>query len=261
MTYTLITGASYGIGQELAKEFAKHGHNLIIAARTAYRLEALKAELESAHSVKVETFAADLSIEEERNRLFAYTQDNHLEVEILVNNAGFGDGNAFLDAPWERQKNMVELNVLALMHLSYLYGAEMKKRGHGKIMNIASAAAFSAGPYMPVYYASKAFVLSLSEAMYEELKGSGVTVTAICPGPTTTCFEKNAGMENANMFHVSGVETPEAVAKCAYDGMMKEKPIVCHGRISRSFSFYSRLIPRSAARKSAIRMNYQGETK
>ncbi|MBO5373057.1 MAG: SDR family oxidoreductase [Lachnospiraceae bacterium] len=196
MAYTLVTGASGGIGMELAKEFARNGHNLIIAARTSDKLEMLKTDLEKKHNIEVEVFVADLSCEEERNRLYSYTQSHNMEVEILVNNAGFGDSNAFLDAAWERQRNMVELNNLALMHLTYLYGNEMKKRGCGKILNLSSVAAFSAGPYMSIYYASKGFVLSFSEAIHEELKGSGVTVTALCPGPTATGFEKNAEMKN-----------------------------------------------------------------
>ena len=256
MAYTLITGASSGIGLELAKEFAKHGHNLILAARTGSKLEALKVELENTYPVKVETFAADLSIEEERNRLFAYTQSAGIDVEILVNNAGFGDSNAYLDTSWERQKNMVELNVLALMHLSHLYGNDMKKRGTGKILNLSSAAGLSAGPYMPIYYASKAFVLSLSQAMYEELSGSGVTVTALCPGPTATGFEKSAGMENAKMFHTIGTETAESVARCGYKAVMKGKAVVYHGKITHGFNIASRLLPRSFVRKRAITMNH-----
>lgn len=255
MAYTLVTGASGGIGMELAKEFAKNGHDLIIVARTSGKLETLKAELEKVYNIKVEMFVADLSCEEERNRLYLYTQGQGMEVEILVNNAGFGDSNAFLDATWERQKNMVELNILALMHLTHLYGNEMKKRGCGKILNLSSVAAFSAGPYMSIYYASKGFVLSLSEAMYEELKGSGVTVTALCPGPTATGFEKNAGMKNTKMFHVFGVETAEAVAKCGYKGVMKGKAVVYHGKITHGFNIVTRFTTRRFARKLARKLN------
>jgi len=255
MAYTLVTGASGGIGMELAKEFAKNGHDLIIVARSSDKLEMLKNDLEKTYNVKVEVVVADLSSEEERNKLYSYTQRENKEVDILVNNAGFGDSNAYLDTAWERQKNMVELNVLALMHLSHLYGNEMKKRGCGKILNLSSAAALSAGPYMPVYYASKAFVLSLSQAMYEELKGSGVTVTALCPGPTTTGFEKSAGMESAKMFHVIGTETAESVAKCGYKAVMKGKAVVYHGKITHGFNIATRLTTRSFSRKCAILMN------
>ena len=237
---------------ELAKEFAKHGHDILIVARTSSKLEALKTELEQTYQVKVEMFVADLSNEDERNQLYAYTQNNNLEVEILVNNAGFGDSNAYLDTAWERHKNMVDLNVLALMHLSHLYGNEMRTRGKGRILNVASAAAFSAGPYMSVYYASKAFVLSLGGALHEELKGSEVTVTTLCPGPTTTDFEKNAGLENTKMFQVVGVETAESVAKCGYKGVMKGKAVIYHGMITKWFNIISRITTRKFARVHAI---------
>lgn len=256
MAYTLVTGASGGIGMELAKEFARNGHDLIIVARTSDKLEILKADIEKKYDVKVAVFATDLSSEEERNKLYSYTQNKNMEVDILVNNAGFGDSNAYLDTAWERQKNMVELNVLALMHLSHLYGNEMKKRGYGKILNLSSVAAFSAGPYMSVYYASKAFVLSLSQAMYEELKGSGVTVTALCPGPTATGFEKSAGMESAKMFHVIGTETAESVAKCGYKAVMKGKAVVYHGKITHGFNIATRFTTRCFSRKRATRMNH-----
>lgn len=256
MAYTLVTGASGGIGLELAKEFAKNGHDLIIVARTSDKLNMLKADLEKKYNVKVEVFVADLLSEEERNKLYLYTQSANMEVDILINNAGFGDSNAYLDTAWERQKNMVELNVMALMHLSHLYGNEMKKRGHGKILNLASAAALSAGPYMSVYYASKAFVLSLSQAMYEELKGSGVTVTVLCPGPTTTGFEKSAGMESAKMFHVIGTQTAESVAKCGYKAVMKGRAVVYHGMITHGFNITTRFTSRSFSRKRATLMNH-----
>lgn len=166
---TLITGASGGIGFALAEEFAKNHHNLILVARNEDKLKQIKEQLKKTYGINVEVFAADLSRDEERIRLFDYTKQRNWQVDILVNNAGFGDANACLDASWERHKNIVDLNIVSLMHLSYLYGNEMKKNGYGKIMNLSSVAAFSAGPYMSVYYASKAFVLSLSQAMQEEL--------------------------------------------------------------------------------------------
>ena len=255
MDYTLVTGASGGIGMALAKEFARNGHDLILVARRFDKLNKLKEELENAFHVKVEVFVADLSCEEERNKLYSYTANHNMEVEILVNNAGFGDSNAFLDTSWERQKNMVELNVLALMHLTHLYGSEMRNRGKGKILNLASAAAFSAGPYMPVYYASKGFVLSLSQAMHEELNGSGVTVTALCPGPTATGFEKSAGMEHAKMFHVIGVESAESVAKCGYSGVMKGRAVVYHGITTHMFNIATRLTTRKFAGRRAKKLN------
>ncbi len=251
MAYTLITGASGGIGKAFANEFAKNGHDLIIVARSADKLSTLKGELEAKYGIKVECFACDLSVESECDRLFEYTRSHGFAVESLVNNAGFGDSNAYLDATWERQKEMVDLNIVALMKLSYLYGNEMKRNGHGKILNLSSVAAFSAGPYMSVYYASKAFVLSLSEAMYDELKGSGVTVTALCPSPTATGFEKNAGMKGAKMFTAFGAETPDAVARYGYKAMMMGKAVAYHGKVTHGYNIVTRLAPRSFSRKLA----------
>lgn len=255
MGYTLITGASAGIGKALAKEFAKHKHDLILVARNREKLNALKTELEEEFEIKVEVYAVDLSREEAGHELFAHTKQNRFEVDILVNNAGFGDANAYLDTSWERQKNMVELNILALMNLSYLYGNEMRKKGSGKILNLSSVAAFSSGPYMSVYYASKGFVLLLSEAMHEELKGTGVTVTALCPGPTSTDFEKNAKMRSSKMFITFGAERPENVAKRGYNGLMKGKAVIYHGKVTFGFNLITRLFPRRFSRKLAQKLN------
>lgn len=255
MKYTMITGASGGIGKSFAQEFASHGHNLILVARTEIKLRLLKDELEKAYGVTIEIYPADLSLEEERQKLFDYTTSKHMIVENLINNAGFGDSNAYLDSSWERQKNMVDLNILALMHLSHLYGSEMKKHRAGRILNLSSVAAFSAGPYMSVYYASKAFVLSLSEAMYEELKEYGVTVTAICPGPTATGFEKSAGMKDSKMFVRFGAENSDDVAKRGYKGMMKGKAVVYHGKVTCGFNILTRLTSRKFSRNIARKLN------
>lgn len=255
MKYTLITGASGGIGLALAKEFAKNHHNLIIVARNGDKLKQIQEELEKRYNISVEVFAADLASEEERIRLFEYTKQKNCCVDILINNAGFGDANAYLDASWERHKNMVDLNIVSLMHLSYLYGNEMKKNHYGKIMNLSSVAAFSAGPYMSVYYASKGFVLSLSQAMQEELKESGVSVTAFCPGPTATGFEKNARMKGSKMFTLFGAETAESVAKRGYKGCMQGKSVVYHGKVTYGFNIITRLTTRSFTRRLARKLN------
>lgn len=255
MAYTLVTGASGGLGEEFAKEFASRGHDLILTARTERKLEELKKELETQYKIKAEVFAADLTQEEERKRLFAFTKQNGLEVDILINNAGFGDRTAYLDASWERHKKMVDLNVLALMHLAHWYGMEMKKRKQGRILNVASCAAFSAGPYMPVYYASKSFVLSLSEAMHEELKRDGITVTAVCPGPTTTGFEKNAGLEQSRMFTFLHAEKARSVVKKGCRGLAKGKAVVFHGKVAHVYNLVTRIVTRRCARNIAKRIN------
>lgn len=255
MAYTLITSASSGIGLALAREFAKHGHNLIITARNEEKLNKAKEIITDEYSVDVVTFSADLSKEESRTRLFEYTESNNFVVDILVNNAGFGDSNAFIDATWQRQKNMVDLNITALMHLTYLYAGDMRKRNGGKILNLSSVAAFCAGPNMSVYYASKAFVLSFSQALTEELKQYNIGVTAICPGPTATGFEKNAGMKNSKMFTAFGAQDANSVARCAYNGLMKNKAVVYHSAVTVGFNIITRLCTRKFARKTASKLD------
>lgn len=255
MNYTLITGASGGIGYCMAEEFAAHGHNLILVARNQKRLKEIAEDLHVKYKVQVETFGCDLSEEEECIRLFQITQEKNLFVEILVNNAGFGDSNAFLDGDWKRHQNMINLNIMAMMQLSYLYGNEMRKRGKGKILNLSSVAAFSAGPYMPLYYATKGFALSLSEAMAEELKGSGVTVSAFCPGPTATGFEQAANMKSSKMFTTFGAASPKDVAKAGYRGLMKGKVVIYHGKVTYGFQLVSRFCTRKFARSLAMKMN------
>lgn len=255
MSYTLITGASGGLGAALAEVFAKHKHNLILAARNETNLNKVKARLEDEYGIEIHIYAADLSIEQECNNMFEFTQSQNLDVDILINNAGFGYSGDYLDADWFVQKNMVDLNITTLMYLSYLYGNIMKKKAYGKILNIASAAAFSGGPYMVDYYATKAFVLSFSEALHEELKPFGITVTALCPGPTKTSFEKNAGLEQAKMFKSFGAANPKNVARLGYAATMKGKAVVYHGKVTHGFNILSRLSTRSFARKTAAKLN------
>lgn len=259
MKYTLITGASGGIGLCLAREFAQHGHSLILVARNKEKLEHIAQQLRKEYAVSVEVISCDLSKEEDRLRLFELTNQNEWQVDILVNNAGFGDANAFLDGDWKRHQNMIDLNIIALMQLSYLYGNEMRKRHEGKILNLSSVAAFSAGPYMPLYYATKGFVLALSEAMAEELREDGVMVSAFCPGPTATGFEQAANMKSSKMFSAFGAARPEAVAKKGYEGLMRGKAVIYHGKVTYGFNFISRFCSRRVARKLAMKINGKPE--
>lgn len=253
MTYALITGASGGIGMELAYIMASKGHNLILVARSTDKLNEIKAEIEEKYKVKVKVISADLtktgSVEQ------VYEETKVMTVDVLVNNAGFGDCAAFLDSDWKHQRNMLELNVCALMEMSYLYGNDMKKSGRGKILNIASIAAVCAGPYMSVYYASKSCVLSFSQAMAEELKGSGVTVTALCPGPVETGFEKAANLENSKMFTYFKPASAKAVAKHGYNAMMKGRVVVFHGMTVKLINAAAKLAPRLFARKITCAVN------
>ena len=194
MAYALITGASSGIGREMAALFAADRHDLIITARSQGKLDDVKRTLEHRYGVHVETVALDLSESDAPQQLHDYTVSQGFEVDHLVNNAGFADWTGFLDADWHRQHEMMQLNMAALAELTYRYGRDMREQGHGRILNISSVASMMAGPYMAIYFASKAFVRSLSEAVSYELRDTGVSVTCVCPGPTSTGFAKAANM-------------------------------------------------------------------
>ncbi len=253
--YTLITGASGGIGKELAELFAKDGHNLILVARNEKKLIGVKKKLETRYGIRVVVIVLDLSKQNAAEKLHAYTTQKQYVVDHLVNNAGFGDWGEFLEADWERQNEMVQVNLFALMRLTYLYGRDMKKQKKGRILNVASAAAFCAGPYMSVYYASKAFVLSFSQAIHEEAKKYGVSVTALCPGPTKTGFETTAQLKNSKMFTLLPVESAKAVAKCGYKAMRKGQPLAYSGLVTKYGNVASCIVSKRIARKVAKQIN------
>lgn len=253
--YVLITGASAGIGLCFAKIFAEKGYNLILVARNKNKLNSLKEELETKYSVIVNIYATDLTNNNAVQELYDYTKNKSLVVDILVNNAGFGDLNGFLESEWHRQKSLIDLNITALVEMTYLFSKDMKKQNKGKIINLSSIAAFSAGPYMSLYYASKSFVLSFSEALSEEFKGTGITVTALCPGPTSTNFEKSANMGHSVMFSKFKTATAEDVAKAGFNAAMKGKSIKYHGFTTYAFNIITRCAPRSVGRILATKMN------
>lgn len=257
----LITGGSGGIGLCLAREFANAGNDIILAASNAERLEKARASLLEGCKVNVYCFVSDLAAHEGAERLYNDIKAAGHTVDILVNNAGFGDYAEFVDSDWEKQERMVTLNITCLMHLCHLYGAEMKKRGSGRILNIASCAAFAPGPYMAVYYASKAFVLSFSEALSVELKEYGVSVTALCLGPTTTNFTNAADMKKGcTMFKKIKPDTPEAVAKTGYKAVMKGRAVKYHGAPTVSTAFAVRFAPRALVRYFTKGINSKPET-
>lgn len=245
----LITGATGGLGKEFAKIFAKENYNLILIARNEEKLNNLKSELEASYPVTVTVFANDLSKEGAADEIFEFTQSAGLEVNVLVNNAGFGDFGEYSQCDWEKQREMVQVNVLALMRLTRLYVPAMKSAKSGKILNVASVASFQPGPLMSVYYASKAFVLSFSEALYTELKKSGVTVTALCPGPVRTGFEDAANLSNSGLFKNLKVATPYKVALFGYKKMKKGRAVAIQGARNRFLIFVSRFSPRSLVRR------------
>lgn len=254
-SYTLITGASGGIGMEMARVFAENGHNLILVARNQDKLRELGKSLQLQSGVKVQVIAEDLAKEDAAETVYRTTREQGWEVDILVNNVGFGDHNCFFDTSWERQKNMLDINISALVHLTYLFGGDMRKRKRGGILNLSSMASLCAGPYMSVYYASKIFVRSFSEALHEELAAANVTVTALCPGPVATGFEKNAKLEQSKMFKILKVANAAAVARAGYRGLMRGRAIVYYGFSVKFLNIFSRLFSRKLVRRISMKIN------
>lgn len=254
MAYALITGASGGIGKELAFVYARKKYDLILVARNEQALKNVRAEIEKKDHREVLLLPKDLTKADAADEIYRELKDRQIYPEVLVNNAGFGDKAAFVDSDWQRQENMVKLNILALMKMTHLFGHDMKAKGRGKILNLSSVAAFSGGPNMSIYYASKAFVLSFSQSVNAELKPYGVTVTALCPGPTVTGFESAAGMKHSKMFSLFP-QTPKKVAKAGYKACEKGKAVKYHSPVTYGFNLLSRLLPRAAVLKLAKHVN------
>lgn len=252
----LVTGASGGLGYEFAAILAADHYDLVLVARNESKLNAIRDELEKIYGISVLVYPADLSEKNAAEEIFRFIKQNSLTIDVLVNNAGVGDNGTFADSDWDRQYRMVQLNVTALMHMTHCFIKPMIERRSGKILNISSVAAFSAGPGMSIYYASKAFVRSFSEAVSEEVKGSGVTVTCFCPGPTSTGFEKAASMKGGSRMFRHAADAHE-VAKAGIDAMYKGKTLANCGAFTKTAAFGSRLLPRSFTRKVAAFMNRQ----
>jgi len=244
----LITGASSGIGLELAREFARNGHALIITATDVVELRAISDELSHAHGVKVDFIAQDLKTPAATEEIFnRATQLGG--VDILVNNAGFGQKGHFWEIPLERDLGMLRVNVEALLRLTKLFLPGMLERGRGRILNTASIAGFEPGPSLAVYHATKAFVLSLSESLATELQDTGVTLTALCPGATDTDFFEKADMVNTRIFQKGSVMAPQDVAKAAYKALMNGDRVVITGGVNKAIVYSRHLMPESAQAK------------
>lgn len=239
----LVTGASSGIGLELARMLAADGYPLVLVARRERELRGLADQLARQHGITAHVVAADLSDPAAPVRVARECERAGVEIGVLVNNAGFGQRGSFVRLPLARQLAQVQVNVTALTHLAGLFLPGMLTRKWGRVLNVASTAAFQPGPNMAVYYATKAYVLSLSVALSVELEGTGVSVTALCPGPTVTGFQAAAEMTDSRLFRM-GAMTVEPVARAGYRGMMRGTPIVVPGFKNRALGVATQLSPR-----------------
>jgi len=246
----LVTGASAGLGVEFARQLSKRGHRLVLAARRKERLEELAKELGEARAV-----AIDLSKTNAATKLMADLAANDEEVELLVNNAGFGLMGRFATADAKRLRQMIDLNVGTLADLCRAVAPGMIERKSGGIVNVASTAAFQPGPNMAVYFATKAFVLSFTEAMHEELKPHGIHVTCLCPGPTRTEFGDVAGFGGNGMFDRVAMESPDVVT-AGLEGLDKNRAVVVPGLLNKISANSGRFAPRSVVRKIAGAIKY-----
>lgn len=245
----LITGASSGIGMHLAHEFARHGHPLILVAPVESELEAVAEHLRSRHEVPVHVIAKDLERPQSAQEIFEQVQAEGLEVQILVNNAGHGFRGQSWEIPLEQDLSMVRLNIEAVLRMTKLFLPPMLQRAGGSILNTASVAGFEPGPLLNVYHATKAFILSWSEALAIELAATPVTVTALCPGPTDTDFFPKAGMLATKGFQEAAVMAPQDVAKAGYEGLMERKLFVVPGAMNKALVAARRLLSETAQAK------------
>lgn len=237
----LITGATSGIGLELARCFARDKYRLVIAARTVSDLDKAAAELRQLSGQEVITIVSDLSQQDAARTLYEAVKQKNIQVDVLVNNAGYAEHGLFKDVSLDKEMGLIRLNLVSLTVLAKLFLDDMLRQGAGKILNVASTAAFQPGPLMSVYYATKAYVLSLTEALANELEGTGVTITALCPGPTKTNFQNKIGIK-LPMF--SGSMSAQTVAEVGYRGLMNGKTIVIPGWKNKLLVQSLRLAPR-----------------
>jgi len=252
---TLITGASSGIGLALATTFASHGHPVILLARSVAALNKLAEELRKKHAVSAEVIVADLQLPDASERVAEELAARGLNVEILVNNAGFGLIGPFAALDLQRQIDSIQVNVTALTHLTRLFLPRMLERNDGGVLNVASTAAFQAGPNGAVYYATKAFVLSLTEALHEEVSATGVHVSCLCPGPTNTGFlAANDISDGINLFRF-GAQSSEAVAKVGYRALQRNQAIAISGFKNSLLATTAKFSPRFVTRRIAMALN------
>jgi uncharacterized protein len=250
----LITGASAGLGREFARLAARDGHDVILVARREERLRELAGELGAAHAVSATVIAADLADSDAPRAIVEKIHAAGLSVDFLINNAGFGSRGAYGDSDFSREAEMLDVNIRALMELTHRFLPSMLASKSGRILNVASLAGFVPGPYMATYYATKAFVLSFSEALAVELRDTGVTVTASCPGPTSTEFGAVANSHRTNLFRAGGADAAR-VALHGYRAMLAGRAVAIPGVANKLTAQVVRLSPRAAVRRVAGWLN------
>lgn len=253
LRYTLITGASMGIGYELAKLFAKDKRNLILISRNILKLQDVKNEL-SKFNVDIKILALDLKNSEDIQDLFNYIEANKLNINILVNNAGIGTFGDFNNIEWKSEEALIDINIKALTKLTKYFLPKVVKEKEGGILNVASTAAFCSGHRMATYYASKAYVLNLTEAIYEEYKAAGIKISCLCPGPVKTSFQDKAGIKKSKSAKKYLMDAEE-VAKICYKDFYKRKVIIIPGFKNKLLVMGNKLLPRSISRKIILKNN------
>lgn len=240
----VITGASSGLGVEFAKQLATRGYNLVLTARSEQKLKDLAKDMEAQHGIKAHVLALDLSQQGAAQELFQFTKSIGVEADILINNAGFGLFGEFEGTNLQTELDMIQVNITALTELSKFFGREMVVRGEGKILNVASTAAFQPGPLMAVYYATKAYVLSLSEALANEWQDRGVEVAALCPGATETGFSSTAELGQSKLFQSGVMKADKVVEEAVVSLLETNKTVIIPGRKNKLLAGSIRFMPR-----------------
>lgn len=251
----LITGASVGIGRELARIFAESGHDLVLVARNVEQLKQVAAECQSLGSGTARVLPKDLSVPGAAREIFDELKRDGVAIDVLVNNAGFGNYGRFAEVDLDADLRLLQVNIVALTALTKLFLPDMLARGSGRIMNVASMAAFQPGPYLSTYYASKAYVLHFSEAIASECAGRGVIVSALCPGPVATEFQARAGITGARHFKGKATMDARTVALAGYHGLMRGRRIVIPGKANNLLVQLTRLMPRRFTTFAAGKLN------
>lgn len=252
--YALVTGASSGLGLALAEALARRGRNLILVARQRGALESIACELSQRFGIEALFRVCDLTEPLQLTGLLHELEQGERRIDLLVNNAGIGSAGLYIEQDWRHEQELIELNMLALARLCHTLGAGMKARGSGQILNVASLAAFQPGPLMANYFASKAYVLHLSEALRSELAPFGVGVSVLCPGPVATAFFRRAGMHSAGLERHGRMASPERIALAAVRGLEKNRAIIIPDWRQRLLPQLLRLTPRALVRRLSMRM-------